>query len=280
MIDLEDLKLYLNLSVTRDKDTILLSSIRQATSILESLFNRELVYGERTEFTDLNILGRRLTNFYLTCYPVFSISSIQKYNCALNAYDDLILPVDIPSSTLFKPGGEILNLRSISPKHLETELKVVYIGGYRNIKGNGTISTTLNSNVITGSGTNFIRDNIIGDEIKVNGIIRKVTSISSTTLMTVSEEFFITQSGQEYRISNVPEDLQQGITYLAALNYLSSSFAHESTGLSSVSVNLSTLDDNNLISIIDGNRYLIPSRYTFTSLDLKNLINKYRRRNI
>ncbi|CAN5541711.1 hypothetical protein BH10BAC5_BH10BAC5_05960 [soil metagenome] len=280
MIDLTDLKLFLNLPDTRINDTILLSSIRQSVSILEGLFNRELELNERTEFIQPVSEGKSLSGFYLSCYPVTNISTIQKYSYDTNNFTDLIAPDDIPSSTLLKSGGEVMILKPFHLNCLKAGLKIIYKGGFRNVKGSGTVSVSSGNKTVIGSGSDFRSESYIGDEIKISGVIRKVDSITSSSSLTVTESFVSDLSGLEYKLSNVPEDLQQGITYLAALNFLTSSHSRESIGLSSLSTDLRIIDDNNYNTIIDGNRNLIPQRYTFTSLDLKNLIRKYKTTNI
>ncbi len=276
MIDLEDLKLFLDLTQSRDKDVLLLSSIRQAISILEGLFNRELEMKERAEFTGLISEGSGLKGFFLSCCPVIGITSIKKYNFDSFEYDDLIAPEDIPGSVLLKENGEAVFLKRMLFHKAYPELKISYIGGFRNIKGTGTVSAASGTNLLIGTGTEFTEECLIGDEVKFSGIVRKVISIESRTSLILNDVIDSEITDASFRLSNVPEDIQQAIIYIAALNFLTSSHSRESLGLSSLSTDLRLIDDNNYNTIIDGNRNLIPQRYAFSKLDLTNLITKYK----
>lgn len=65
----------------------------------------------------------------------------------------------------------------------------------------GTVTTTSGSVTVTGSGTSFLTDFVIGDVIFAVGAnqARRITGISSNTALTVESNFSITSSGQNYR---------------------------------------------------------------------------------
>jgi hypothetical protein len=64
----------------------------------------------------------------------------------------------------------------------------------------GTISVTATGTVVTGSGTSFTTDYIVGDVIRTaGGQTRRITAISSNTSITVESAWTTTESGVTYR---------------------------------------------------------------------------------
>jgi hypothetical protein len=59
----------------------------------------------------------------------------------------------------------------------------------------GTVTTTANSQAVTGSGTAFTTELRIGDEIQIGGEIRNVIAIASATALTVDKAFVNANAG-------------------------------------------------------------------------------------
>lgn len=64
------------------------------------------------------------------------------------------------------------------------------------VNATGTVSVAVNSNVVTGSGTKFITEIKIGDQITVNNTNKIVTVINSDTSLTVDSNFSTSLSGR------------------------------------------------------------------------------------
>ena len=81
---------------------------------------------------------------------------------------------------------------------LDTKLLVFNEG----LPATGTVATTSGSNTLTGTGTTFTTDLVVGDYIQVNTStskeVRQVSTIANNISLTVTENFSNTQSGVQY----------------------------------------------------------------------------------
>lgn len=91
---------------------------------------------------------------------------------------------------------------TINTDFLRDKLNTAIIAFNESVNAIGTASVTNGSNTVTGTGTNFTGDFVIGDYIQVsNGAskqIREVASITNTTFLTVTENFSNTQTNVRY----------------------------------------------------------------------------------
>ena len=75
----------------------------------------------------------------------------------------------------------------------------------------GTVSTTITSATVTGSGTVFPTEVQVGDVIRVNSTYAKVTGITSNTVLTISPAWAIANtSGVSATIKQAPKHLAAG----------------------------------------------------------------------
>lgn len=100
--------------------------------------------------------------------------------------------------------GSIIDkeILTINTDFLRDKLNTAIIAFNESANAVGTASVTNGSNTVTGTGTNFTGDFVIGDYVQVsNGIskqIREVASITNTTVLTVTENFSNTQTNVRY----------------------------------------------------------------------------------
>lgn len=72
-----------------------------------------------------------------------------------------------------------------------------YCGEYINpVNATGTVSVTSGSATVTGSGTEFIKDLNVGDQVTINSEVKYVTAVASNTSMTVDANFSSDASAQ------------------------------------------------------------------------------------
>ena len=64
-----------------------------------------------------------------------------------------------------------------------------YAGRAAGASVTGTVTVTAASATITGSGTNFVGELAVGDKVTVNGEVREILSITSSTVATATEPF-------------------------------------------------------------------------------------------
>jgi hypothetical protein len=75
----------------------------------------------------------------------------------------------------------------------------------------GTVSTTITSATVTGSGTVFPTEVQVGDVIRVNSTYAKVTGITSNTVLTISPAWSIANtSGVSATVKQAPKHLAAG----------------------------------------------------------------------
>ena len=70
----------------------------------------------------------------------------------------------------------------------------LYAGRAAGASVTGTVSVTADVATITGSGTNFIGELAVGDKVTINGEVREILSITSTTVATATTPFVATAS--------------------------------------------------------------------------------------
>lgn len=91
---------------------------------------------------------------------------------------------------------------TINTDFLRDKLNTAIIAFNESSNAVGTVSVTNGSNTVTGIGTNFTADFVIGDYIQVNNSaakeIREVASITNTTVLTVTQNFSNTQTNVPY----------------------------------------------------------------------------------
>lgn len=100
--------------------------------------------------------------------------------------------------------GEIIDkeIITINTDYLRDKLNTALIAFNESSNAVGTVSVTNGANSVTGVGTNFTSDFVVGDYIQVsNGIskqIREVSAITNTTFLRVTQNFSNTQSTVRY----------------------------------------------------------------------------------
>lgn len=107
------------------------------------------------------------------------------------------------TSATFKIGSIIdKEILTINTDFLRDKLNTPIIAFNESINATGTVSVTNGSNTVTGTGTDFVANFVVGDYIQVNNStskeIREVASITNTTVLTVTENFSNTQTSVSY----------------------------------------------------------------------------------
>jgi len=70
-----------------------------------------------------------------------------------------------------------------------------YAGRAAGASVTGTVTVTADSATITGSGTNFVGELAVGDKVTVNGEVREILSITSSTVAAATEPFVAAAAG-------------------------------------------------------------------------------------
>lgn len=70
------------------------------------------------------------------------------------------------------------------------------------VNATGTVSVTSGSNKVTGSGTKFIHEVKVGDEITINGESKNVTAVTNDTALTVESNFSASASSQSMSVKD------------------------------------------------------------------------------
>lgn len=84
----------------------------------------------------------------------------------------------------------------------------------------GTVAIT-GANTVTGTGTTFTSDFVVGDQIKVNSVMRTVTAVPNNTFLAIDVGFGTTLSGQAYSKSYVTgRILPLGLTLAGASSWV------------------------------------------------------------
>ena len=91
---------------------------------------------------------------------------------------------------------------TINTDYLRDKLNTALIAFNESSNAVGTVSVTNGGNTVTGVGTNFTSDFVVGDYIQVSNStskqIREVTSVTNTTVLTVLQNFSNTQTTVPY----------------------------------------------------------------------------------
>jgi len=91
---------------------------------------------------------------------------------------------------------------TINTDYLRDKLDTKLITFNESSNATGTVSVTNGSNTVTGTGTSFTTDFVVGDYIQVNNSaakqIREVTSVTNSTSLTVATNFSNTQTSVPY----------------------------------------------------------------------------------
>lgn len=103
----------------------------------------------------------------------------------------------------FKVGGIFdKEIVTVNTDYLRDKLNTKLIAFNESSNGPGTVSVTNGGNTVTGIGTTFNTDFVVGDFIQVSNSaskqIREVTSVTNSTVLTVAVNFSNTQSGVPY----------------------------------------------------------------------------------
>ena len=259
MITIPELKYYLkdfDQNKTQpqiaERNIFLSSAINKAKEKLNTLTGRQLKYSTYTELIKKNIFSR---DIYLIQRPIYEIDSIQYYES--DDYTDLIKSPDtiLDKTEIFNYGILIRNGYSVKNK----DLKIVYKAGYKFSVLSGTLSGTIGTNTITGTGTAFNTELQAGDQIVINAEILEVDTITSATVLNTTSNLSRTYTGEPGTLNTYPEDIRQACLEIAAITFLNSPIGDNRIGKSSANINLGA-------SVGD----------SYKDLDFSHIKNKYR----
>lgn len=92
------------------------------------------------------------------------------------------------------------------------------------VNATGTVGVAVNSSTVTGSGTKFLNEVNIGDQVSINGTNKVVTAINSDTSLTVDSNFTSSSSSQtmiikdpRYSINIILDERKSRLDWLAAM---------------------------------------------------------------
>lgn len=231
MVTLPEIKSYLNIEDTT-KDEFLKTAIAYGISELESKCNRKFLKATYTEI----IYGNSFRNaLYVQNAPVISITSLQYYDSS--AYTNLFIAPDTIENTIEINGG-LAYVRKNTYRLNNRDIKIVYVGGYRFDTGTGTITGTAGSNAITGVGTLFGTEVLVGDTLIINNEKRKVLSVTNATTLTLDGNLTAAITAGTFVITTVPEDIRKAVLNLAAQHFRESSLGNNVFFNSQVELNV------------------------------------------
>lgn len=257
MITPEQLKYYLKLNDTdlgeqeiRDRDEFLRSCIEQGRSELDSILNRKLQKDSYTETIRKNISRSEI---YLKNAPIISVESLKYWSG--DVYTDFY---ETPET--INDNVELCEYYFLirSGNALYKDFKVEYTAGYTFEPLTGTISGSIGSKEITGTGTAFDTEVAVGDEIIIAGERRKVASIAGAGALTLDLNLSRAYSNVAVYLNTYPADLAKTCLQLSAFIFLDS---RQGEGA------LNKLSDNMSLGGSAGN--------TFKKLDLTHIKTKY-----
>jgi len=256
MISLAELKTYLDITDTVN-DIFLNNCINSALGTFESECNRKLIRQTITE----NIYDYQITDLLFLQSPIVSISSLKYFDG--ESYIDLIDGSgDTIANTIEINSGYAVIRKGYS--FYGKDLQVSYTAGYKFQTGTGTITGTAGSSSVVGTSTLFSSEIIEDvDYISCEGERIKVDSISSNTALTLVSPFVSGHAGKTFTVSNVPEDLRQGMLKLSAMLFYESAQGQSLLIKSSEGVNSGSSMNMN-----------------YKELDLTKLYNMYRFQNV
>ncbi len=263
MITKAELKYYLKLDDTgleaaqiTDRDEFLNTSIQFAISELDSALNRKLESTEHIEKINSNVSDIIV---FTKNRPVTAVTSLKYWSG--DQYSDVIISPDTINDTIEIYESYIRIRKGYSV--YQKELKIEYTAGYKFEVLTGTLAGTIGTATITGSGTDFDGELSIGDEIIIEGELKKVAGISGNTSLTLDSVLSKTYSGSLGYLNSYPSDLRKAVCQMAAYHFLESRQGESSLNKSGSSINLGG-----------------SAGETYKKLDLSGIINQYRNINI
>ncbi len=230
MITLQELIDYLKIPADEQEavSEFLKTGISFAKSFFSNECNRSFEYSdENSEVLDYDGCDK----IYLRVNPITDVTAIKYYSN--DTYSDLIETADIETS--IRLNESYFKFRSYQGAN---ELQITYKGGYKFQTLTGTISASIGTATVTGSGTAFTTELEAGDKIMVEGFTRTVLAIGSNTSLTVTENFPETVSAVTFILNTYPDDIRLAVMKLAAYHYQESSNGNNLLYLSSKNVSL------------------------------------------
>ena len=295
MVTLTDLKEALSIDEEdTSQDHYLRSLISRAVFRINSSCNRNLEYGDRTEY----FVGTDSSRLYLGNWPVLEILELQEFNTETGEYEDIITGSGdtIENSVYIYEGGKAGLIRllknysfggrsidssgTVTDSESETDyvIRIRYRAGYRNFKGTGTVSCAAGSPAVTGTGTEFETEFRAGDRIVTDNGEYTVSEIVSDTELNLSCNIESTFTGESYRICNVPGDIAEAVLMLSAGSYLMKKY--ETYGMDMKTENILSVAYNNIQQVVESSNLTPNVKMRFREFDYKGVIDSYRRVNV
>lgn len=257
MITVAQLKYYLKLNDTGlesqeilDRDEFLKTCIELGRSELDTILNRRL---EKNSYDEIIRRNNSKTDIYLKNAPIISIESFKYwsgdiYTDFFTAPDTIADKTELLEYYFMIRSGSVLN----------KDLKLEYTAGYIFEPLTGTVSGSIGTKTITGTGTAFDTELAVGDEIIIEGERRKVASITNATTLAVDINLSKSYTAVAGYSNTYPADLSKACLNLATYIFLESRQGEGSLNKSSANINIggAVADD-------------------YKKLDLSNVISKY-----
>lgn len=230
MLTLSEFKKYIKID-GNDNNAFFQSCIDKAISNMESKCSRNFIqrtYTQYITFTyegyDYDCLTNNRGRVFLSNTPIISVTSIEELEDSDGTYSTIFTTPDtIANSTIIKNNiGEVSLLKSYSFPYGNDSTKIVYSAGYKFSQLTGTVSNSANSQTVTGVGTLFTTELVVGDYISIGIEKRKVTAIASATSLTVDFNIINVNSAVTAYINNFPDDLIKFCLELATWIYYQS----------------------------------------------------------
>ena len=287
MVTLTDIKEVLGIDTgDTSQDHYLRSLISRACFRISSACNRNLEYGERSEY----FVGTDSAKLYLSNWPVMEILELQEFNTETGEYEDIITGAGdtIGNSVYIYEGrkpGLIRLLKNYSFGNSGTDstatdyvIRIRYRAGYKNITGTGTVSGTAGTSAVTGTGTAFETEFRAGDRLVTDDIEYTVAEIISDTELNLSCNIDSTFTGESYRICNVPCDIAEAVLMLAAGSYLTKKY--DAYGMDQKTENILSVAYDEIQNVVDSSNLTPNVKMRFKEFDFKGVVEAYRRVNI
>ena len=237
MITVAQLKYYLKLNDTGlesqeviDRDEFLKTCIELGRSELDTILNRKL---ERDSYTEIIRRNNSRTDIYFKNAPIISVESLKYWSG--DVYTDLFTaPEEISDNIEIMEYYILVRNRCVLHKDLQAE----YIAGYIFEPLSGTVSGSIGTKTVAGTGTAFDTELAVGDEIVIEGERRKVASITNATTLAVDINLSKNYTAVAGYLNTYPADLSKACLNLATYIFLESRQGEGSLNKSSANINI------------------------------------------
>lgn len=287
MVRIEELKEVLGIDLDdTTEDHYLENLIRRASFRISNECNRQLEYSELVEYFNCNNSDR----LYLKNWPVWEILQLQEFNNQIGNYEDIITGFgDTIENSVYiyegRNGGLIRLLKnykfangSSNNSGSDSNIRIKYFAGYKNISGKGTVSGKVGTADVSGEGTLFETEFRSGDRLVAGNSEYVVSEILSDIDLKLSRNIENSFSAENYRINNVPADLAEAVLMLAAGSYMIKKY--NAYGMDEKSENILSVSYNKIQQVVENSNLTPNVKMKFMEFDLDRIIDSYRRINV